>query len=129
MDQIEGKTKANEKAEALASLVKSMKCRACAEPEAAMVRYNGYFMGWFCNDHRPDKMKVKRAQELLAAYHDSKIGILRFPVEFNEKDHPFHQLAVAAIRRGEAKYDQIVGTFQPRIKRLNRAERRRSRRD
>jgi len=105
-------------------MVKNIKCRRCDKTEPAMVRYNGHFMGWFCEEHRPDRMNAKRAQELVEAYRDSKIGLLRFPIEFNDKAHPFFKIASDKVRRGEAKYDSIVGTFRPKFKRLNRSERR-----
>lgn len=106
------------------AFVRSMKCRRCAKTEAAMIRYNGFFMGWFCDEHRPDQMKAKMASQMLEAYRDDGSGLLVFPIEFNDKAHPFFNLVQLAIKGGLAKFDKIVTTLTPKFKRLNRAERR-----
>lgn len=117
---------------ALIEQVKALKCRRCGKPGAAIVKYGGYFMGLFCNDHRPDKVKAKRAVDIMECYEVEKPepGKPReiYPVEMNSPSHPFHGLCKHRIELGIGRWDLIVQTFVPRsslTKPPNRAQRRR----
>ncbi len=111
--------------------IRNQECRSCGKREAALVRYAGHFMGWFCNDHRPDKVQGGRAIDVLQeCYEDSKAPVGKprevYPIEMNDKKHPFHALCVKRIELGIGCWDKIVTTLIPNQNRApNRAQRRR----
>lgn len=114
----------------LQEAVRSQKCRRCGKAEPAMIRYKGFFMGWFCNDHRPDRIQAKNAGEMIQIAYEvdqpPKPGVREvYPIAMNEKDHPFHEICMFRISKGIGCWDMIVTTFMPKVRSTNRAERRR----
>lgn len=109
----------------LVDRVRNQECRACGATEPAYVMYRGHFMGWFCNDHRPDRRPdAKTAADVMPCYVQGG-GIEVYPVEMNNKRHPFHKICQDRIRRGLGRFDKIVTTFGPRPSgHMNRAQRR-----
>ncbi len=105
-------------------------CTCCGRDTFHFLRYSGWAVGWFCDDHRPDKknglVKVSDIFELFGT------GLPRpvLPLEWQDRRHPFSKLAHERVNAGTAEWSKINVIMMPRPPaEMNRAQRRRLQRE
>lgn len=108
------------------------KCEKCGITTQLHLRYAGWSVGWFCNDHRPDKDSSKQQvrdilKGMMTKEQENGPPILVFPRSWLDKRHPFHQVAQGMVDAKTACWatEIIHATISEALPiKLNRAQRR-----
>lgn len=108
----------------------NQKCWRCGALTGLLIRYHGWMVGWFCEEHRPDKGSEVQVNKILQNYApvkgkpgDDMLPVI--PLELSDKRHPFSQAANEMIKKGEARWEMQRGLLTPLTPlSLNRQQRR-----
>lgn len=102
------------------------KCFGCSSQTARLISFKNVPVGWFCDEHNPEKHQGKETfrQMVTRCLLKDSAGRVRIPYNWNQAGHPFRDPAEAMMVEGNAIWGSTESGFENVYKLPNREQRR-----